>query len=401
MTSRCPVTRTRTHPFSAPNGVEMDPTYAHLRAQEPVSRVRMPYGGEAWLLTRHADVRAVLGDQRFSMEAGAGKDVPRPTEHPLPAGALIGMDPPGHTRLRRLAGKAFTARRVEELRPRVEEFTHGLIDEMLVGEPRAEIMEDLALPLSISVICQLLGVPYQDRSRFQGFSDAMLSSSLTPAEVQQKVEEFSAYMAALVAERRAEPRDDLLSSMVQAHDEGDRLNEGELLMLGTGLLLSGYETTATQIGNFVYLLLKDRELYESLVADPELVPSAVEELLRFTPLSVMDGFARIALEDVEINGTLIRAGEGVVTSIASANQDSTAMPGADSIDLARSNNPHLGFGHGIHYCMGAPLARLEMQIALGTLAQRLPELRLAVPADEVRWRTGLQLRTPEAVPVTW
>lgn len=401
MTSSCPVTHTRTHPFSVPTGVEMDPTYAHLRAQEPVSRVRMPYGGEAWLLTRHADVRSVLGDQRFSMEAGAGKDVPRPNEHPLPAGALIGMDPPGHTRLRRLAGKAFTARRVEELRPWIAEFTHGLVDGMIAGGPHAEIMEDLALPLSISVICQLLGVPYDDRSRFQDFSEAMLSSSLTPAEVQNKAQEFSAYMAALVAERRDDPSDDLLSSMVQAHDEGDRLTEDELLMLGAGLLLSGYETTATQIGNFIYLLLKDRELYESLVADPELVPSAVEELLRFTPLSVVDGFARIALKDVEINGTLIREGEAVVTSIASANRDSAAMPGAESIDLARSNNPHLGFGHGIHYCMGASLARLELQIALATLTQRLPELRLSVPTAEVRWRTGLQLRTPEAVPVTW
>ncbi|HET9382414.1 MAG TPA: cytochrome P450 [Streptomyces sp.] len=402
MTLSRPTAQARRHPFSAPDGVALDPLYRRLREHEPVSRVRMPYGGEAWLLTRHADVRAVLGDQRFSMEAGAGRDVPRPTEHPLPAGGLISMDPPGHTRLRRLAGTAFTARRVEGLRPEVSGFTHGLIDEWTRrAEPAAEIMEDLALPVSISVICNLLGVSYDDRHRFRDFSEALVSSSLSPAEIQRATEDFSGYMAELIAERRARPADDFLSTMVQARDEGDRLSEAELLMLGAGLLISGYETTATQIGNFVHLLLSDRGLYEALVADPDLVPAAVEELLRFTPLSTMDGFARIALEDVEIGGTLIRAGEAVITSIASANLDDAAFPGAASLDLTRAQNPHLGFGHGVHYCMGAPLARLELQVVLRTLVERLPGLRAAVPASGIRWRAGSLLRTPEAVPVTW
>ncbi|MFF0273069.1 cytochrome P450 [Streptomyces sp. NPDC004330] len=402
MTSSCPVHRTRPYPFSPPEGIALDPLYSRLREHEPVSRIRMPYGGEAWLLTRHADVRAVLGDPRFSMEAGAGRDVPRPTEYPLPAGGLISMDPPGHTRLRRLAGKAFTARRVEELRPRVSRFAHELLDGMVArDEPSGEVMEDLALPVSISVICGLLGVSYDDRHLFRDFSEALVSSSLGPAEVQRATEDFSAYMADLVADRRARPTDDFLSTMVQARDEGDRLSEAELLMMGSGLLISGYETTATQIGNFVLLLLDDRRLYERLVTEPDLVPSAVEELLRFTPLSTLDGFARIALEDVEIGGTLIRAGEAVITSIASANLDDTAFPGAASLDLARAQNPHLGFGHGAHYCMGAPLARLELQVVLSTLVERLPELRLSVPASELRWRAGSLLRTPEAVPVTW
>ncbi|MZF85330.1 cytochrome P450 [Streptomyces sp. SID5643] len=402
MTFSCPVSQARPYPFSTFDGIALDPLYSHLREHEPVSRVRMPYGGEAWFLTRHADVKAVLGDQRFSMEAGAGRDVPRPTEYPLPAGGLISMDPPEHSRLRRLTGQAFTARRVEELRPQVSRFTHELLDEMVArDEPSGEIMEDLALPVSISVICKLLGVSYDDRHRFRAFSEALVSSSLSPAEVQQATEDFTAYMAVLVADRRARPTDDFLSTLVQARDEGDRLSEAELLMIGSGLLISGYETTATQIGNFVHILLSDRRLYDSLVADPGLVPAAVEELLRFTPLSTMDGFARIALEDVEIGGTLIRAGEAVITSIASANFDATAFPGAEYLDFTRPQNPHLGFGHGVHYCMGAPLARLELQAVLSTLVERLPGLRLSVPAGELRWRTGSLLRTPEAVPVTW
>ncbi|NUQ95992.1 MAG: cytochrome P450 [Streptomyces sp.] len=402
MTFSCPVSPARPYPFSTFEGVALDPLYSHLREHEPVSRVRMPYGGEAWLLTRHADVKAVLGDQRFSMEAGAGRDVPRPTEYPLPVGGLISMDPPEHSRLRRLAGKAFTARRVEELRPQVARFTSELLDEMVArDEPSGEIMEDLALPVSISVICKLLGVSYGDRHRFRNFSEARVSSSLSPAEIQRVTEEFTAYMAKLVSDRRAQPTDDFLSTMVQARDEGDRLSETELLMMGGGLLISGYETTATQIGNFVHLLLSEHRLYDSLVADPALVPSAVEELLRFTPLSTTDGFARIALEDVEIGGTLIRAGEAVITSIASANFDATAFPGAESLDFTRAHNPHLGFGHGAHYCMGAPLARLELQVVLSTLVERLPRLRLAVPTSELRWRTGSLLRTPESVPVRW
>ncbi len=401
MTSGCPVAPVRPYPFGAPVGVELDPMYAHVREHEPVSRVRMTYGGEAWLLTRHADVKKVLADQRFSMAAGAGRDVPRPTERPLPPGGLISMDAPEHTRLRRLAGKAFTHRRVEALRPQVTAFTHRLVDDMVERGTTADLMEALAMPVSISVICQLLGVPYDDRHIFQSFSDALVSTALSPAEVQQAVEGFSGYMAELVAERRAHPTDDLLGAMVQARDEDDRLSEAELLMLGTGLLVGGYETTASQIGNFAYLLLRDRRLYEQLVADPALVPGAVEELLRFTPLSTEAGYARIALEDVEIGGTLIRAGDAVVVSVAAANLDPEAVPDPDTLDLTREANPHIGFGHGIHYCMGAPLARLELQVALAVLAERLPGLSLAVPASEIRWKPGLLLRTPLSVPVSW
>jgi cytochrome P450 len=402
MTFHNSVTPARQCPFSRVEGVTLDPLYTYLREHEPVSRVRMPYGGEAWLLTRYADVKAVLGDQRFSMEAGAGRDVPRPTKHPLPAGGLISMDPPGHSRLRRLAGKAFTARQVEELRPQVSQFTYQLLHELTAREdPSAEIMEDVALPVSISVICKLLGVSYSDRHRFRDFSKAIVSSSLSAAEVQQAIEGFSGYMAELIADRRARPTDDFLSTMIQARDEDDRLSEAELLMLGTGLLISGYETTATQIGNFVYLLLSDRSLYRSLVDDPGLVPAAVEELLRFTPLSTMDGFARIALEDVMVGGTLIRAGEGVITSIASANFDPAMFPDAGSVRFTRDQNPHLGFGHGIHYCMGALLARLELQVVLSALVEHMPDLRLSAHAAEIRWQADSLLRTPEAIHVTW
>lgn len=389
------------YPFSTATGLGMDPLYGSLRERERVSRVRMPYGGEAWMVTRHADAKLVLSDPRFSMAAGAGKDVPRPTEQLLQPGGLVAMDPPEHTRLRRLAGTAFTHRRVEGMRPSVTAFADRLVDAMTTQGPSADLLQALALPLSISVICRLLGVDYEDRHVFQQFSDALLSTSLPPEEVTRAGEEFVGYLARLVAERRESPTDDLLGAMVEARDDEDRLSENELYMLGAGLLVGGYETTATQIANFAYLLLRDRRLYQSLVTDPGLIRDAVEELLRFTPLTTVDGYARIALKDVVVGDTLIRAGEAVFTSVAAANLDPEVFPEPDRIDFTRERNPHLGFGHGIHYCMGAPLARLEIQVVLDVLTRRLPELRLAVPATDIRWRPGLLLRVPARLPVTW
>ncbi|MEU7563558.1 cytochrome P450 [Streptomyces eurythermus] len=389
------------YPFSTATGLGMDPLYGYLREREPVARVRMPYGGEAWMVTRHADAKLVLGDPRFSMAAGAGKDVPRPTEQLLEPGGLVAMDPPEHTRLRRLAGGVFTHRRVEQMRPSVTALAHRLVDGMSAAGTSADLLEAVALPVSIGVICELLGVDYEDRHVFQRFSDALLSTALPPEEVRRAGEEFVGYLARLVAERRESPTDDLLGAMVQARDDEDRLSENELYMLGAGLLVGGYETTATQIGNFAYLLLRDRRLYASLVEDPGLIQGAVEELLRFTPLTTVDGYARIALEDVMVGGTLIRAGEAVFTSVAAANLDPEVFPGPERLDFTRERNPHLGFGHGIHYCMGAPLARLEIQVVLEVLTRRLPGLRLAVPAADVRWQPGLLLRVPERLPVTW
>ncbi|WP_419668638.1 cytochrome P450 [Streptomyces sp. 2-1] len=393
---------TRPYPFSTATGLGMDPLYAYLREREPVSRVRMPYGGEAWMVTRHADAKLVLSDPRFSMAAGAGKDVPRPTEQLLEPGGLVAMDPPEHSRLRRLAGRAFTHRRVEGMRPSVAALSNRLVDEMTARAPSADLLEAIALPVSIGVICELLGVDYEDRHIFQRFSDALLSTSMAPDEIRRSGEEFVAYLAQLVEERRQSPTDDLLGAMVHARDDDeDSLSENELYMLGAGLLVGGYETTAAQIGNFTYLLLRDRRLYESLVADPGLIHNAVEELLRFTPLTTVDGYARIALQDVMVGDTLIRAGDAVFTSVAAANLDPEVFPGPDRLDFTRERNPHLGFGHGIHYCMGAPLARLEIQVVLDVLTRRLPGLRLAVPATDVRWQPGLLLRVPERLPVTW
>ncbi|MFG2142410.1 cytochrome P450 [Streptomyces sp. NPDC048650] len=391
----------RPYPFSTATGLGMDPLYGYLRERERIARVRMPYGGEAWMVTRHADAKLVLSDPRFSMAAGAGKDVPRPTEQLLEPGGLVAMDPPEHTRLRRLAGAAFTHRRVEGMRPSVAALSERLVDEMTARGPSSDLLEAIALPVSIGVICKLLGVDYEDRHVFQRFSEALLSTALPPEEVRRAGEEFVGYLAELVAERREQPTDDLLGAMVQARDDEDRLSENELYMLGAGLLVGGYETTATQIGNFTYLLLRDRRLYASLVADPGLIQGAVEELLRFTPLTTVDGYARIALEDVMVGDTLIRAGDAVFTSVAAANLDPEVFPDPDRLDFTRERNPHLGFGHGIHYCMGAPLARLEIQVVLQVLTRRLPSLRLAVPAADVRWQPGLLLRVPERLPVTW
>jgi cytochrome P450 RapN len=252
------------------------------------------------------------------------------------------------------------------------------------------------------VICELLGVPVEDRDKFRVWTDRLLSLSGAEIEqTQQARESLDAYLAELIAQRRVEPTEDLLGQLVVARDEGERLSEGELVTFGVTLLVAGHETTANQTGNFVFLLLDQPQLWQQLVGDPDLVPAAVEELTRFVPLGASAAFARIATEDLELGGQLVRKGESVVTTIASANRDEAVFDRPNEINLTREQNPHIGFGHGVHHCLGAPLARLELQLAVGTLVRRLPGLRLAVPADDVAWRVDRLVRGVRALPVAW
>ncbi|MFB9909280.1 cytochrome P450 [Allokutzneria oryzae] len=403
MTAVDPTTSAPMYPFSPPRALDLDPIYERLRRDEPITRVRMPYGtGTAWLVSRYADAKVVLGDPRFSTAAATGADTPRSTPLPLDPEGILGMDAPEHTRLRRLVAKAFTARRVEQMRPRLRELVDSSLTEMVEHGAPADLVHFLALPLPVTVICDMLGVPYEDRHLFRSFSDATMSTTkYTPEQITEARDKFLAYMAGLVAQRRAEPTDDLLGALVLARDNDDRLSEMELIRLGIGLLVAGHETTANQLTNFTYLLLSERERYEALVADPALVPAAVEEMLRYTPLGAAGGFVRIALEDVELAGVTVRKGESVFAQIAAANRDDAVFDRPDKIDFTRQHNPHMAFGHGLHHCLGAQLARLELQVALEGMITRFPGLRFAVPVEELPWRTGMLVRGLEALPVAW
>jgi cytochrome P450 len=252
------------------------------------------------------------------------------------------------------------------------------------------------------VICELLGVPEADRADLHTWSAAMLSTTaLPPQRVREYGGNLNGYIARLIGQRRREPSDDLLGALVQARDEQGRLTEPELVELTLGLLVGGHETVSSELPNFVYVLLTHPEQLRQLRADPQLLPTAVEELMRWVPLGTLAAFARYATEDVKLEGGLVHAGEAVMVSVAAANRDDRVFAEPERIDLTRSPAPHIAFGHGAHHCVGAQLARMELQVALGTLLRRLPTLRLAVPETELRWKSGMLVRGPEELPVAW
>lgn len=385
------------YPFNRGPGLDLDAAYAAARNGTGLIKVKLPYGEPAWLAVRYEDARLVLGDKRFSRAAQIGRDSPRGQEYQVDDGILV-MDAPDHTRLRTLVAKAFTVRRVENLRPKVRALAEGLLDDAMAAGGM-ELVEDYALPIPVAVICELLGVPTADRPLFRRWSDAALStSSLSAEEFGRQRMEFQAYIGELIALRRSEPADDLITALIHARDVDDRLTELEMINLCGAILIAGHETTATQIPNFVHTLLDRPEQWRGLCDDPELVSGAVEELLRYVPLGVGAEFARYATEDIEVGGTLVRAGEPVLVAIGPANRDETRFESPDSLRFERSTAGHLAFGHGIHHCLGAPLARLELQEALRALVTRTPGLRIT---GEIVWKTGMLVRGPRTMPVGW
>ncbi|WP_018222381.1 LLM class flavin-dependent oxidoreductase [Salinispora pacifica] len=389
------------YPFGPPDKLEPDPHWARLREHEPVSRVTLPFGGEAWLATRYKDVRTVFADRRFSRAAAVAEGAPRFFSQQPPPDAILSMDPPDHTRLRRLVGKAFGPKRMEQLRPRVQQITDELLAEMERRHPVVDLVEDFSIPLSVTVICELLGVPTEDRDRFRVWSNAVLSTTaFTPEQAARYQAELHTYLGELVARHRAKPGDNLLGQLASNQDE-DVLSESELLRLGESILIAGHETTASHIPNFVYTLLRHPEALEKLRGEPALIPDAVQELLRFVPIGAVDGMPRVATEDLQLQGVLIRKGDAVLPSMGSANHDERAFADPDRLDITRGSNPHVAFGNGPHHCLGAPLAVVELEIALSSLLTRFTGLRLAVPEDELRWKNGLIVRGLEAMPVTW
>ncbi|WP_031227257.1 cytochrome P450 family protein [Streptomyces roseochromogenus] len=382
------------------------PLYRRLREDGPVRRAVIAGGLDAWLVTRYEDGLAALFDPRLSSDVRDASD-PRLIEQ-LPEferdsmmSNMLRSDPPDHTRLRRLVSKAFTARRVAELRPRIQEITDRLLD-AVVPAGRADLVADFALPLPVTVISELLGVPVDDRHDFQRWTDAMLMRGERmpdPAVVNEAWQRMHAYVTKHLETKRAQPGDDLLSALISAHDDEQRLNDDELIAMTFLLLVAGYVTTVNLIGGGIAALLAHPDQLALLRDRPELLPDAIEEFLRYDG-PVSPGIARFAREDVEIAGVTVPRGATVLVASAIADRDPARFPDPDRLDITRRDNGHLAFGHGIRYCLGAPLARLEGQIAIGTVLRRLPDLALAVPPAELRWRPG-GLRGPVRLPVTF
>ncbi|MEU3752405.1 cytochrome P450 [Streptomyces olivoreticuli] len=373
--------------------------YAELRALGPVHRVWMPEGAEAWLVVGYDEVRATLNDPRLSKDwqAAAG-DVGLIAVAPGPH--MLIQDAPHHTRLRKLVTKEFTPRRVESMAPQVQRMTDELLDAMAAApDRRTDLVDALSFPLPMGVICELLGVPSLDREAFRAWSDVAVGS----APLEEKAVASSAgraYLAELVAAKREEPGDDLLSALIRTTDEdGDRLSSDELLGMAWLLLVAGHETTVNLISNGVLALLRHPDQLAELRADPGLLENAIEEMLRYDG-PVETPTYRFTTEPVEIGGVSIPGGGALVLPVlADADRDPARFPEPHRFDIRRDARGHVAFGHGIHYCLGAPLARLEARIAIRSLLERFPELALDVHPGALAWREGMLIRGPRWVPV--
>ncbi|MFF7474712.1 cytochrome P450 [Streptomyces sp. NPDC008092] len=376
--------------------------YARLREAGPVHRVAGTDGLPAWLVTRYEDVRQALADPRLSLDKanatpGGYHGFALP---PALDANLLNMDPPDHTRVRRLVSRAFTPGRIALLRQPVRRTAGALLDAMApLG--RTDLIAAYAAPLPITVICELLGVTEGDRPDFRAWTDALVVPDPTrPGRAKEAVGALLAYFAGLLARKRAEPADDLLSAMIAVRDEEDRLSEDELMSLAFLILFAGYENTVHLIGNATLALLQNPDQLAALRADPELLGPAVAELARYdgpAPLAIR----RFPTEDVTIGGVTVPAGETVLLSLAAAHRDPRRFPEPDRLDLGRDTTGHLALGHGIHYCLGAPLARLETEIALGALLERFPRLELDVPVGRLDWRPSMRTRGLRALPVRY
>ncbi|MEV4438292.1 cytochrome P450 [Streptomyces sp. NPDC049577] len=390
------------YPLPRTSATEPPAGYDELRARCPVARVVLPSGDDGYLVSRYEDVRTVLSDPVFSRAATVRAGAPRLTAQPFEAGGLFTLDPPEHTRLRALVAAEFTPRRVRALEPGIERVAHGLVDDLERGGPGADLIRGYAFPLPAWVICELLGVPYGERERFRAWSEALLSlTAHSPEQMRAARDALLAFLHALVEDKRRRPGDDLLSALVQARDEQGSLSHREVLTMAMTLLVAGHETTSSVIGTSVLTLLRAPEGIAALDTHPAGPAAVVEELLRHNPIGD-GGPLRVTLAETEVAGTRIPANSAVIASICSAGRDAAVFPEPGAFDPGRPEvRAHLAFGHGVHYCLGASLARAELTIALRVLARRLPGLRLAVPPEEIRMHTGLLVNHLVELPVTW
>ncbi|MBD0748040.1 cytochrome P450 [Streptomyces sp. CBMA152] len=377
------------------------PYYAKLRAEGPVHRVRTHESDEVWLVVGHEQARAALADPRLSKDWREFGDWEY-EDTPVSAN-MLESDPPRHTRLRKLVAREFTPRRIEALRPRVQEITDGLLDAMLAAPGRsADLVDSLAFPLPMTVICELLGVPDLDRETFRRLSNEAVAPTADDGK-NTSVREMGAYLVELIEDKRCtRPADDLMSALIRTrHEDGDTLSPDELIGMAFLLLVAGHETTVNLISNGVRALLAHPDQLAALRADPDgLIDGAVEEMLRYDG-PVETSTYRFTTEPLDIGGTVIPARQPVLVAIASADRDPGRYPDPDRFDITRAPQSHLAFGHGIHFCLGAPLARMEGRIAVRTLLERAPGLELDPDGGPLEWLPGMLIRGVRHLPVRW
>ncbi|MFF8913096.1 cytochrome P450 [Streptomyces sp. NPDC015032] len=389
----------RTCPYHPPT--EYRPQKDGRTPLPPVSPARLFDGRRVWLVTGHAEARVLLVDRRLS----ADREDPA---FPILAERLalssrrrvelIGVDDPEHNAQRRMLIPSFSVKRTAALRPRIQETVDRLLDAMIEQGPPADLVSAFALPVPSTVICALLGVPYADHDFFESQSRKLLRGPGT-ADVEEARDALDEYFRELIERKRSDRGDGLLDELIARQLDTGAMGRDELVQLSELLLVAGHETTSNMISLGTFTLLQHPDQLDRMRASEELMPTAVEELLRF--LSVADGISRLATEDIEVGGVTIRAGEGVVLSTSAINRDETAYPAADELDLGRQARHHVAFGFGIHQCLGQNLARAELEIALRTLFDRLPGLRLAAPADEIPFKPGDTLQGMVELPVAW
>lgn len=377
--------------------------YRRWRERGPVLQVQFVEGSSQWVVIGYAEARALLADPRLHKSIAGILELMR---EKAPAqgspgmtlnGHMLNADPPEHTRLRKMVNKAFTARRVAALRPRIEEITAALLDQMAEHD-EVDLLAAFAIPLPVTVICELLGVPFADREDFQRWTKVMVGVGGDMAERSRCTTEMEQYLAALVQAKRTDPGDDLLSGLTQTREDGDQLAEQELIAMAFLLLIAGHETTVNLIANGTYALLRNESQFRALCEDPAGVPAAVEEFLRFG--SPVDwATVRYTTEPIMVGDSEIPAGEFVYVALAAANRDPARYHDPDNLDLTGDTAGHLAFGHGIHFCVGAPLARIEAEIAFTALLQRFPDLSLAPRTDPLRWQPSLLIRGLVELPV--
>ncbi len=387
----------RNCPYHPPTG------YAPLREARPLARVSLYDGREVWMVTGHALARSLLADPRLSSDRRRGEF---PSISPRFEGvrdrrvALLGQDDPEHQRQRRMMIPSFTLKRAGGLRPAIQRIVDGLLDTMIEQGPPADLVPAFALPVPSMVICDVLGVPYADHEFFEEQSRRLLRGP-TAADSQGARDRLEEYLGGLVdaKARQSEPGDGVLDDLVHQQLSQGTLERADVVSLAVILLVAGHETTANMISLGTFTLLRNPGRLAELRADPALLPAAVEELMRM--LSIADGLARVALQDIEIDGTTIRAGEGVFFSTSVINRDPGQYEEPDALDFHRPTRHHVAFGFGIHQCLGQNLARAELEIALGTLLTRLPGLRLAAPAEDIPFKPGDTIQGMLELPVTW
>ncbi|GGS28787.1 cytochrome P450 [Actinokineospora fastidiosa] len=384
-------------PFEQSDPLSMAPLLRELRSRGPVHRVLTAVGDEAWLVTGHAEVRRLLDDDRLGRSHPAPQTAARTGESALFGGPLgdFGTEKADHARMRSLLQPHFSPRRMKALRPRVEALTAALLDDMVEHGPPADLHAAVAVPLPILVICELLGVPYEDRDRFRAWT-ADAANTRDRARSERGLGELFGYGLELVARKRTEPGDDVLSRLCAT----DGVPDAEAAGLSMALLFAGHETTVVQIGLGALLLLADPAQWRTVVDQPGLVPNAVEELLR-APGKGGGGIPRYARTDLEIEGVFIRAGDLVLLDNGTANHDPAVFADPDRLDVTRSASAHLTFGHGARYCIGAPLARIELQVVFTQLARRFPTLELDIDVEELRMRRDVLTGGLIELPVRW